>query len=175
MKHRVGILVLLSVFVLLAVGLALAPRLPADKRGVARAEANPVQLKIDRAVHLVNTGENPMEGIALLREVLDEDSTQIDAHWHLGQFSLTSRQFDKATERFETVVRYDTAGKYPQAYFWLGQAKIAEGQNEEAVSLLKTYLEMESDTIIREGVLRILERLEAEEQQEQQQLMPTHN
>lgn len=165
MKHRVGTIILLSVFVLLALGLATAPRLPADKREVARAVSDPIQLKIDRAVRLVHTGENPMEGITLLREILEEDSTQIDANWHLGQFSLTSQQFDKATSRFDKVVRYDTAGKYPQAYFWLAQGKMAEGRNDEAIPLLETYIGLESDTIVRNGVLGILERLRAEENQ----------
>ena len=166
MKHRVGTIILFSVFVLLAVGLATAPRLPSEKRDAARAVSDPIQIKIDRAVRLVHSGENPMEGITLLREILEEDSTQVDANWHLGQFSLTSQQFDKATSRFEKVVRFDTAGKYPQAYFWLAQGKMAEGRNDEAIPLLETYLRMESDTIVRNGVLAILERLKSEAHQE---------
>ena len=48
---------------------------------------------------------NPMEGIQLIREVVEKDSTNVFAHMTLGRASLMSGQIDKAIERFSTTVR----------------------------------------------------------------------
>ncbi|HLV53788.1 MAG TPA: hypothetical protein VKY29_07200 [Cryomorphaceae bacterium] len=163
MNNRVGLVIILSVFVLLTLWLIMAPRLPSEKREVAKASADPIKIKIDQAVRLVHSGDNAMEGITMLLDIVREDSTQVDANWHLGQFSLTSQQFDNATKRFGMVIRHDTEGKYPQAYFWLAQGKMSEGHMDEAIPLLETYVDLETDTIIRNGVVRILERLKSGE------------
>jgi len=60
-------------------------------------------LKLQQAIELVN-GENPMAGITILRELVAEDSTNVDAHYYLGLFSVKSGQLDKAIARFERVL-----------------------------------------------------------------------
>jgi len=160
MKHRIIPIVLVSVGVILVIGLVSAPRLPAEKQLLA--EASPTDLKLMQAVGLVQAGENPMEGIAILRAILEEDSTQVDAHWHLAQFSITSRQIENASFRFEKVVQYDQDLKYPEAYFWLAQTKVALDENEEAIPLLEKYLTLETDTVVINGVHRMLDQLKTE-------------
>jgi tetratricopeptide (TPR) repeat protein len=160
MKHRIIPIVLVSVGMILVIGLVLAPRLPAEKQLLA--EASPTDLKLMQAVGLVQAGENPMEGIAILRAILEEDSTQVDAHWHLAQFSITSRQIENASFRFEKVVQYDQDLKYPEAYFWLAQTKVALDENEEAIPLLEKYLTLETDTVVINGVHRMLDQLKTE-------------
>lgn len=103
-----------------------------------------------------------MEGIMLLREILQEDSTQVDAHWHLAQFSITSRQISNAESRFEKVIQYDSEVKYPTAYFWLAQTKVALDKDSEAIPLLETYLEYEKDTVVIGGVERMLDQIKEE-------------
>lgn len=149
---------LIAVALLMAVGLVFAPRLPAEKRILT--EASPTDLRLMQAVGLVQNGENPMEGIAMLRQILAEDSTQVDAHWHLAQFSVTSRQIENAAFRFGKVVDLDKGEKYPEAYFWLAQTKVALGQNTEAIELLQHYLTIETDSIVLTGVSRMIEELE---------------
>lgn len=156
MSHRSIQIALICGALLVATGLIFAPRLPEDKR---EAQFNPVDLKINRAVDLVQGGENPMEGIMMLREILEEDSTQVDAHWHLAQFSITSRQISNAESRFEKVIRYDSEVKYPTAYFWLAQTKVALEKEEEAIPLLETYLKYEEDTVVTNGVKRMLDQI----------------
>lgn len=151
-------LILVSGAVILIVGLVLAPRLPSDKRGMA--EANPADLQLQRAVSLVQNGQNPMEGIRIMRELLEKDSTNVDVHWQLAQFSLTSRQIDNAAFRFRKVLEYDKDHKYPQAYFWLAQTDIALDKKEDAIPLLKKYLTLEKDTAITHRVRQMLYKLE---------------
>lgn len=153
-------LILIGAGLLIAVGLASAPRLPADKRLIS--DADPTDLKLMRAVGMVQNGENPMEGIMLLREILEEDSNQVDAHWHLAQFSVTSRQIENAEFRFGKVTELDQGKKYPEAYFWLAQTKVALGKDKEAVKLLRKYLTLETDTVVINGVNRMIDQLEKE-------------
>ncbi len=160
MKHRIIPIGLVSVAIVLVIGLVLAPRLPAEKQLLA--EASPTDLRLMQAVGMVQAGENPMEGIAILRTILEEDSTQVDAHWHLAQFSITSRQIENASFRFEKVIQYDEDMKYPEAYFWLAQTKVALDENEEAIPLLEKYLTLETDTVVINGVNRMLAQLKTE-------------
>lgn len=151
-------ILLLAVALIMAVGLAMAPRLPASKQILA--EATPTDLRLMQAVGLVQNSDNPMEGITMLRQILEEDSTQVDAHWHLAQFSITSRQIENAAYRFDKVIQFDQNRKYPEAYFWLAQTKVALGQNKEAVDLLRTYVTIETDTVVINGVNRMIDQLE---------------
>jgi tetratricopeptide (TPR) repeat protein len=153
-------MLLVSGALLLVAVLYMAPRLPAEKRIIA--EASPTDLRLLQAVGLVQNSENPMEGIAMLRAILQEDSTNVDAHWHLGQFSLTSRQFENAAFRFGKVVEYDAGRNYPDAYFWLAQAKIATNRSSEAIPLLEYYATLATDTVVSNGVTRMIEQLKKE-------------
>ncbi len=67
-----------------------------------------VDQKIERAINLVTSSPNPMPGIMLLREVLDEDPKNIKALSALGLFSIQSNQIDKAIARFEQIVDIDS-------------------------------------------------------------------
>jgi tetratricopeptide (TPR) repeat protein len=64
---------------------------------------DPDSLKLQQAIELVN-GADPMAGIMQLRELLAKDSTNVDAHYYLGLFSVKSGQLDKALDRFEKVL-----------------------------------------------------------------------
>jgi len=56
------------------------------------------------AVYLYGGIGSPMEGISMIRGVVDKDSTNIHAQMTLGEASMVSGQLDKALERFKTVV-----------------------------------------------------------------------
>jgi tetratricopeptide (TPR) repeat protein len=98
--------IVLGLLVFLSIGLIvlflLLPKHPASKEAVA-SSADPDSLKLQQAVELVN-GANPMAGITMLREMVAEDSTNVDAHYYLGLFSVKSGQLDKAIARFEKVI-----------------------------------------------------------------------
>lgn len=70
---------------------------------VVKTTSNADSLKLQQGIELVN-GPNPMEGITLLRELIQKDSTNVDAQYYLGLFSVKSGQLDKAEQRFETVL-----------------------------------------------------------------------
>jgi len=142
---------------ILIFGLVLAPRVSAEKQ--SETETNPNNLELQQAIALVQNGENPMKGIGMMREMLEKDSTNVDVHWQLAQFSLTSRQIQNAAFRFSKVIEFDTKQKYPQAYFWLAQTQVELNKREEAIPLLEKYLTLETDTVVTNGVKQMLDQL----------------
>ncbi|MFN5620886.1 MAG: tetratricopeptide repeat protein [Flavobacteriales bacterium] len=97
---------LLTGLIFLSIGLfvlfIVLPKQPASKQKES-AIMDADSLKLQQAIELVN-GENPMAGITILRELVAEDSTNVDAHYYLGLFSVKSGQLDKAIARFERVL-----------------------------------------------------------------------
>ncbi|OWY24683.1 tetratricopeptide repeat protein, partial [Sphingobacteriales bacterium UPWRP_1] len=71
-----------------------------------------------------------MKGVMMLREVTAKDSTHVGANLSLGRMSVMSGQFDKAINRFQTVLRKDATNA--EAYYYLGEAYAAMGQKEKA-------------------------------------------
>ena len=72
----------------------------------------------------------PMQGVMLLREVVEAAPNNRLALYNLGLLSLQSRQFDKAVERFETLVN-----AYPddiEGQFYLGVAYFESGASAQA-------------------------------------------
>jgi tetratricopeptide (TPR) repeat protein len=82
------------------------------------------------AVYLYGGLAMPMQGIGMIKEVADRDSTNIHAQLTLGEASLTSGQLDKAIDRFERVVRIDPS--HIEAMLRL--AEIYEQQGDKAAA-----------------------------------------
>jgi len=72
------LLALLGALVVIVL-LMLAPRTPAGKQPVAAQAMDPAKAKTAEAVALVN-GQDPMRGIMMLREILEEDPDNVEAH-----------------------------------------------------------------------------------------------
>lgn len=100
-KSRWLLVVLIGACIALIVLFLQLPKQPhsaIEKVGKVDADS----LKLAQAIDLVN-GEDPMQGIMLLREILAKDSTNVAAQFYMGMFSVRSGQMDKAVKRFETV------------------------------------------------------------------------
>lgn len=83
------------------------------------------------------TGQPPMKGIGLLKEVLVEDSTNINALINLGYYSLQSGQLELAIDRFKKVLEIDS--KFHEAYLYLAEISQRQDNKEEAIIYLETY------------------------------------
>lgn len=73
----------------------------------------------------------PMEGILKIREVAAKDSTFMYAQFMLGYGGMMTGQFDKAADRFLTVVRNQPNNM--EAVFLLGEAYERSGKKADAV------------------------------------------
>ncbi len=101
-------------------------------------------LKLDSANNDAKTGLGvtivsglgmPMQGIAMLLDVVKKDPKNLKANMSLGTFAIKSGQFDKAIKRFNDIIAIKPS---PDAYFYLATAYENLGKNTEAVT---AYLE----------------------------------
>ncbi|ACU02353.1 tetratricopeptide repeat protein [Pedobacter heparinus] len=86
--------------------------------------------KTGLGITIVNGMGMPMQGIAMLMDVVKKDPKNLKANMSLGTFAMKSGQFDKAVNRFNDIIAIKPS---PDAYFYLGTAYENLGKNEEAI------------------------------------------
>lgn len=94
-------------------------------------DSTSIDAKTGLGITIVNGMGAPMEGIAMLREVVEKEPKNLKANMNLGVFAIKSGQFDKAIIRFNTIIT--TIKATPDAYFYLGTAYESLGKNTEAI------------------------------------------
>lgn len=157
-KHYVAIASTLALVVLLY----FAPRHAGDAVDSPTSENNQsepptVENQIDSALAIIS-GEAPMQGILLLRQIADENPESFRAHYHLGRFSAQTGQWEKVIERFETVKRIDPS--FAESNYWMGMAKMNLGRTTEAKAHLEAYLETEENNDeLKNEALRMLNQI----------------
>lgn len=87
--------------------------------------------KTGLGITIVNGMGAPMQGIAMLMDVVKKDPKNFKANMNLGMFAIKSGQFDKAITRFKEIISNIKAT--PDAYFYLATAYENLGQNKEAI------------------------------------------
>jgi len=86
--------------------------------------------KTGLGITIVNGMGMPMQGIAMLMDVVKKDPKNLKANMSLGTFAIKSGQFDKAIIRFQDIIAIKPS---PDAYFYLGTAYENLGKNTEAI------------------------------------------
>ena len=94
-------------------------------------EAEPSDLAVKNRVAMTwLASSTPMQGILLLREIVQEDPENEQAMFNLGVLSMQSGQYDRAVERFEALT-----AAYPdniEAQFFLGVSYLETGKRNKA-------------------------------------------
>lgn len=103
------------------------------------------------------TGQAPMKGITLLKEVVAKDSTHINAQLNLGYFSIQSGQFDKALERFELVKKIKP--DLMEVYIYIADTYQRMGDNKKAIENLEVYKSKLDDPVLVMEVDRYMNEL----------------
>lgn len=112
--------------------------------------------KANMAMTYVNT-ENPMQGILMLREVIDTDPTNELALFNLGILSMRSNQYSKAADRFKQILTNNPSNT--KAKFYLGLTLVELGKNEEARKILAEVKKEERDPVIQQAIGELEGRL----------------
>jgi tetratricopeptide (TPR) repeat protein len=89
-----------------------------------------LEAKTGLGVTIVNGMGMPMQGIAMLLDVVKKDPTNLKANMSLGVFAIKSGQFDKAITRFNDIIAVKPT---PDAYFYLATSYENLGKNKEAI------------------------------------------
>ncbi len=112
--------------------------------------------KANMAMTYVNT-PSPMQGILLLREVLDADPTNELALFNLGILSMRSNQYTKAVERFQQILQSHPSNT--KAQFYLGVSLVELGRNDEAAKVLAEVKQKETDPVIQQAIGELEKRI----------------
>ncbi|TAH26074.1 MAG: tetratricopeptide repeat protein [Cytophagales bacterium] len=106
-------------------------------------------------------GENPMEGIGILKEVLKEDPKNETAMYQLGILSLQSGQNSKAVDRFNELIKINP--KNANAHYYLGVSFANLGEINKAKASLEKAKALEEDKGFRAAVDDYLKELNSQE------------
>lgn len=119
-------------------------------------DANSLAAKTGLGASLVTGSNNPMAGIALLREVVQADPKNLDANKTLGLFSMQSGQYDRAIDRFQTVIEIKADA---ESYFYLATAYEKIGQKTQAIAAYNKSKELAADPTLSQYIDRQIEEL----------------
>ncbi|HZH54079.1 MAG TPA: tetratricopeptide repeat protein [Sphingobacteriaceae bacterium] len=123
---------------------------------VLSQEADNIHAKAGLGAAYVSGTSNPMGGIALLQEVVQADPDHLDANKSLGLFSMQSRQFDKAIERFQKVVSLSPDA---ESYFYLATSYENIGLKGEAIAAFEQSKALAADPTLNQFIDRKIEEL----------------
>ncbi len=108
-------------------------------------EAHPQDddLKILLSRFLVDGKGAVMQGVSLLRQVTDKDSTHLEANLILAKLGLQSGQFDKAAARMERVL--SKVNNNAEAWYYLGEAQVGLQNKVKATEAFEQCLKYSED------------------------------
>lgn len=101
-------------------------------------------------------GPNPMQGITMLLEVVKEAPKNVKANTSLGLFSMQSRQFDKAVDRFKTVIEQEPGA---EAWFYLATSYENIGLKKEAIHAFEQSKKLAADPSLSQFIDRKINEL----------------
>ena len=114
---------------------------------VLKSNPGNLEVKAKMAMTYVTT-DNPMQGIMMLREVLQKDPKNELATFNLGLLSMQSGQLDKAVDRFKSVLTINPGNI--EAQYYLAICLKESGRTSEAKELLESIKTSASDPAIRQ-------------------------
>ena len=121
-----------------------------------KLQPNTPEVKTGLGIAYVSGTPNPMQGIQLLLEVVKNDPKNVKANLNLGLFSMKSGQYEKAVDRFKTVI-----AQAPSAEVWFYLASTYEnmGMKSDAVGAYLKTKEIASDPNMSQFVDRKVNEL----------------
>jgi tetratricopeptide (TPR) repeat protein len=121
-------------------------------------EYDPKRLDIKNKLAMTYiSSSNPMQGISMLREILEEDPQNEKALFNLGILALQSGQYERGSERFKNLVSL-----YPQnlqGQFYLGLCYYEMGQKDKARNQFELVKSMEDDPAVLATIQGYLKEL----------------
>ena len=108
------------------------------KTGLGIAYVNQTSLGITDA-----DGGSPMQGIMLLLDVVKQEPGNLNANFNLGMFAINSHQYEKAVQRFKTVIAIKPTA---DAYFYIAESYKQLGMKKEAIDDYQKCRVMVPDT-----------------------------
>lgn len=121
-----------------------------------KIKPNTLDVKTGLGIAYVTGTPNPMQGITLLLDVVKQEPKNLKANLNLGLFSMKSGQFDKAVERFKTVIDIAPSA---EAWFYLASSYENMGKKSEAIAAYLKTKEIAADPNMSQFVDRKVNEL----------------
>ena len=118
---------------------------------------NSLEAKTGLGTAYVNGGATPMQGIALLLEVVKQEPDNRQANLNLGLFSMKSGQYDKAVARFKTLIAIKPDF---EAYFYLAESCKQIGKKQEAIAAYQKCKELMPDPSFTQRIDQYIKELQ---------------
>lgn len=112
--------------------------------------------KTGLGVAYVNGGAGPMQGIALLLEVVKKDPNNWNANLNLGMFAMKSGQYEKAVGRFKTLIAQK---QELEPTFYLAESYKQLGMKKEAIDAYQKCKEMMPDPVFGQRIDEYIKEL----------------
>ena len=112
--------------------------------------------KTGLGVAYVNGGASPMQGIALLLEVVKKDPKNWNANLNLGMFAMKSGQYEKAVGRFKTLIAQK---QELEPTFYLAESYKQLGMKKEAIDAYQKCKEMMPDPVFGQRIDEYIKEL----------------
>lgn len=121
-------------------------------------DKNPNLLDIKARLAMTYTrGQNPMQAVLTLREVLDKNPNNEQALLNIGLLSIQSGQYDKAIERFKKLLSINPENWLGTFYLGIGYAE--SGKKKEAKECFQKVKKNEKQAQIVEAADQYLKQL----------------
>ncbi len=112
--------------------------------------------KTKLAITLV-TSTNPMQGITMLKQIVEDDPNNELALLNLGLFSMQSGQYEKAVDRFKTLISANPNNG--EAKIFLGQCYAEMGKTQDAKNIFEEIISQSTDSLLRVAAKEYLAQL----------------
>jgi tetratricopeptide (TPR) repeat protein len=101
-------------------------------------------------------GGSPMQGIMLLLDVVKKDPNNRNANLSLGMFAMKSGQYEKAVQRFKTIIAQKPE---VEPYFYLAESYKQLGMKTEAIAAYQKCKEMMPDAAFDQRIDEYIKEL----------------
>ena len=104
---------------------------------VSRTPAvNQDDVDLKKALSIIEKGEQPMQGISILRGLLEKNPNNLDVIWEMGKLSMQSTQYEKAVMRFEKFVSLTEGEDKVSGLIYLSDAYFFDKKRQQAKEAL---------------------------------------
>jgi cytochrome c-type biogenesis protein CcmH/NrfG len=104
-----------------------------------------------------NISGNPMQGISIVRQVIEKDSTNVFAKLVLGHGAIISEQYDRAIDRFGKVLSLQP--KNLEATMRLAEVYERKGDTANAVKWYNNALPLSPNSLLKTAVKERIKQL----------------
>ncbi|MCX6182353.1 MAG: hypothetical protein NT150_10530 [Bacteroidetes bacterium] len=131
--------------------------LPVKSSSVVKTEQHQsLDKKVDEAINIINTQPNPMAGIKLLKEVLEQDPKNVRALEQLSAGALRTHQHEKAAGYLE---RLEEVKPSLETEWKLGETYLELKDTAKARSIFVKLYKTTPDSKQKESIQQIIEHL----------------